>query len=277
MEVKSAIQVLYEEIDWLQKVINQVICSYLLQEGHENRWQDIPVPDLSDSETPYADIVNRWQLDAYHRLAITLAMTPSLRPEILDIFFGRNQIYDRGFTEFGGVVDKNHSGFLPTGQTLCFLLSAVDQELRTIVNDILGRDNILIKEQVIKIGQTEEYVPNMNGVLSLSNEWLHFLITGTKLNIEQSAEFPAKKISTNMEWDDVVLDELVLEQVMEINTWLSYRTTLMKDWNLEKMIKPGYRTLFYGPPGTGKTLTATLLGKTSGKDVYKVDLSMIVS
>jgi len=35
--------------------------------------------------------------------------------------------------------------------------------------------------------------------------------------------------------------------------------------------------LFYGPPGTGKTLTACLLGKSTGKDVYRVDLSMIVS
>ena len=35
--------------------------------------------------------------------------------------------------------------------------------------------------------------------------------------------------------------------------------------------------LFYGPPGTGKTLAATLLGKKNNMDVYRVDLSMIVS
>jgi len=51
----------------------------------------------------------------------------------------------------------------------------------------------------------------------------------------------------------------------------------MKEWGLYKKIKPGYRSLFYGPPGTGKTLTASLLGKTSARDVYRVDLSMIVS
>src|SRR5204863_2251929 len=32
-----------------------------------------------------------------------------------------------------------------------------------------------------------------------------------------------------------------------------------------------------GPPGTGKTLTAGLLGKEFNKDVYRVDLSQIVS
>jgi SpoVK/Ycf46/Vps4 family AAA+-type ATPase len=35
--------------------------------------------------------------------------------------------------------------------------------------------------------------------------------------------------------------------------------------------------LFYGPPGTGKTLTASLLGKEFQRDVYRVDLSQIVS
>jgi len=40
---------------------------------------------------------------------------------------------------------------------------------------------------------------------------------------------------------------------------------------------PGYRSLFYGPSGTGKTLTATLIGAELGVDVYRIDLSMVVS
>lgn len=42
-------------------------------------------------------------------------------------------------------------------------------------------------------------------------------------------------------------------------------------------MKPGYRVLFYDPSGTGKTLTATLLGKYTERNVYRVDLSMVVS
>ena len=42
-------------------------------------------------------------------------------------------------------------------------------------------------------------------------------------------------------------------------------------------IAPGYRALFFGPPGTGKTLTAMLLGKYTGRDVYRIDLSLVVS
>ena len=46
---------------------------------------------------------------------------------------------------------------------------------------------------------------------------------------------------------------------------------------MRKQIKAGYRVLFYGPPGTGKTLTATLIGKAKQRDVYRIDLSTIVS
>ncbi|MCG8576203.1 MAG: ATP-binding protein, partial [Flavobacteriales bacterium] len=48
-------------------------------------------------------------------------------------------------------------------------------------------------------------------------------------------------------------------------------------YNIEKRAKVGFKALFYGPPGTGKTMTAAILGKELGKDVYRVDLSLIVS
>jgi SpoVK/Ycf46/Vps4 family AAA+-type ATPase len=46
---------------------------------------------------------------------------------------------------------------------------------------------------------------------------------------------------------------------------------------MRRYLKPGYRALFYGPPGTGKTLTATLLGKQTDREVFRVDLSLVVS
>jgi SpoVK/Ycf46/Vps4 family AAA+-type ATPase len=58
---------------------------------------------------------------------------------------------------------------------------------------------------------------------------------------------------------------------------VQHQDTLMNDWRLRKRLKPGFRTLFYGPPGTGKTLTASLLGKTTGLSVYRIDLSKVVS
>ncbi len=75
----------------------------------------------------------------------------------------------------------------------------------------------------------------------------------------------------------MVVDYQVAGQLEEINTWITGHHTVMEKWNLKRILKPGYRSLFYGPPGTGKTLAATLLGKRNQMDVYRVDLSMIVS
>jgi AAA+ superfamily predicted ATPase len=277
METETHILILQQEMDWLQAVIDQAIKTYLLQDGHEDNWFDIALPDLEEIDCPYANAVKNWDLDIYSRLALALAMAPHVRPELLDIFFGKNQVYDRGFTEFGGVLDKGHSGFLPTGQTLNFLITVSDTALTSIVNNIFSKYSILIKEDVLSLTAVDTYLPRLNGILSLNNSWFNYFLTGEQLQVEQSAAFPAQKITTTMDWQDVVLDDQVMHQVTEINTWIKHGETLMNDWGLFKKIKPGYRTLFYGPPGTGKTLTATLIGKSSGREVYKVDLSLIIS
>ena len=46
---------------------------------------------------------------------------------------------------------------------------------------------------------------------------------------------------------------------------------------MEDRLTPGYTALFYGPPGTGKTFSACLLGQFCQRDVYKIDLSLMVS
>jgi SpoVK/Ycf46/Vps4 family AAA+-type ATPase len=75
----------------------------------------------------------------------------------------------------------------------------------------------------------------------------------------------------------LVLHPNTLRQIHEIEHWLTHNDTLLHEWGMKKRIKPGYRALFYGPPGTGKTLTATLLGKYTDKDVFRIDLSRVVS
>jgi hypothetical protein len=278
MESKNFIFTLFNEIDWLEKVINHVISTYLKHEDFEDKdWTEISPPNLKEVDGPYARIVNEWDLNIYERLAISLSFAPHIKPEVLDVFFGQNKIYNRGFTEFGGIIDKEHSGFLPTGQTLLFLVSANNPELRIEVMNIFHDQNSIMKEQMLSLSETRDYTPDYNGVLSIANRWLHYFITGNQPKIEQSATFPAKRITTHLDWEDIVLNDHVMDQVLELNTWLDYGNTLMNDWGLYKKIKPGYRALFYGPPGTGKTLTVTLLGKDSNREVYRVDLSMIVS
>ena len=75
----------------------------------------------------------------------------------------------------------------------------------------------------------------------------------------------------------MIIEQVVRQEIDNILLWIKHKNKILDDWDLSKSIKPGYKALFYGPPGTGKTFTAALIGKKSGKDVYKIDLSMVVS
>ena len=53
--------------------------------------------------------------------------------------------------------------------------------------------------------------------------------------------------------------------------------TIMEDENFKRRIKPGLQVLFFVSPGTVNTLNAALLGKQFEKDVYRIELSQILS
>ncbi|NOQ72947.1 MAG: AAA family ATPase [Crocinitomix sp.] len=268
---------LENEFVWLEKVIQHAVSSYLMHEGYETSWLDIELPELEDTEGAYAQFVQEHKLNAFERLALILALAPHIKPEKLDIFFGKNQLYDRPFTEFGGYLDNAFNGFLPTIQTLLFIAAASDPTLRNEVIKSIEPKAFLMQEQILTRKTTGNNLPSNAELLCVTDRWLHFFQTAEELPLEQSAEFPAQHITTQMDWEDLVLEDAILEELLEINTWLNKGKDIMAEWGLDKKIKPGYRTLFYGPPGTGKTLTATVLGKTTGKDVFRIDLSMIVS
>jgi SpoVK/Ycf46/Vps4 family AAA+-type ATPase len=117
----------------------------------------------------------------------------------------------------------------------------------------------------------------MSGKLVLDSDYLNWLINGYMYLPKMSMTFPAQHLTTKMAWEDLVLNRSTLSQVQELKDWIQYNDVLFFDWGMEKKLKPGYRALFHGPPGTGKTLTATLLGNETGKAVFRIDLSMVIS
>ena len=274
---QNNITVLYQEMEWLSLVVNQVVVSYLKQDGHEMHWLEIPPPELIPGESIYADIVIEWDLNTFERLALALSMATSLKPDVLDILFGVNQLTERGFSEFGGITDKAFGGFIPTGQTLNFIIAGNDPQWRLETMYILSSRHRLMAEQVTELLPADDALPDWAGVYKINNRWLNFFITGLHVRPELSSNFPAHPLETPMEWDELVLDYNVMSKVDEIRAWLSYGDLLMEEWRLNQKVKPGYRAVFFGPPGTGKTLTAALLAKSTKREVYRVDLSMVVS
>ena len=266
-----------QELDWLEAVISTRLSLYFGTECAYASVEDIQFPDVTDDPSPYGRLVNEYDLSIVERLVLILTLAPHIRPQLLDYFFVRNNAYDRGFTEFGGIKGKNHSGFLPTGETALFLIAGDDVQRRIRIQTLLLHESILLKKNIVRLGVADPEEPALSGPLLLTADYVAYLTTGEFSKPNFSPDFPASLVSTNMSWDDLVIEYHVMSEVMEIKAWIDGSEELMKNVHLKKYLKPGYRALFYGPPGTGKTLTASLLGRSTGLDVYKIDLSMVVS
>jgi hypothetical protein len=175
------------------------------------------------------------------------------------------------------MVNANHAGFWPTAETAAFVLAGSDLERRFAVQALFDPEHFFRRERMLEMDDARPAQSLFSTALTLGKEYLFRITTGSGYKPAFSRAFPATRITTEQDWDDLILPAQVLHEVEEVRAWIQHRDTLMRDWNLGKRIKPGYRSLFYGPPGTGKTLTATLLGKTTGLDVYRIDLSLLVS
>ncbi|MDP3468471.1 MAG: ATP-binding protein [Daejeonella sp.] len=275
--LKANADVLSREMQWLALVIDTRMKLYFSQDSDYNEIYELPAPVLESNDSVYASVVNYYNMTFNERIILSLALAPHIQPHLLDIFFIKNSTYDRGFTEVGGIKGQNHGGFIPTGETAAFIIAGLDLEKRFNLINIFGEDHFFRKFKILDLVHTQPHEPFLSGVITVSPEFLSYFTSGVSHKPDYGINFPAKLITTNLDWSDLVLEENILEEVNEIKDWIEYGHTLMNDWGMSKKFKPGFRTLFYGPPGTGKTLTASLLGKSSGLDVYRIDLSMVVS
>jgi hypothetical protein len=233
-------------------------------------------PDHGQSPSSWASFLRDNPLSFTERAALVLAMVPHLRPRLLDVFFTRNATFDRRFTEFGGT--RIDDEFEPTGETLAFFLGGDSLEARVAVARLLEPDHRLIRGDVLRLGATPRRdQPAMKSPLRVSPEYLSLFTLGRRPRPVLSADFPAQRLETALDWSDLVLHPGTHKQLAEIQAFIAHGHTLMRDWSMAARLRPGHRALFHGPPGTGKTLTCALLGKTCGRDVYRVDLSLVVS
>ena len=258
---KSNAKTLAAELQWLNQVINTRMNLYWGKTTEYNSIYDIQPPDLSNDGSYYAQVVGHYAMNFDERVILLLSLAPHVQPQLLDVFFVKNADYDRGFTEVGGIKGKNHSGFIPTGETAAFILAANSLESRFHIVELFGEDHFFQKHKILRLVNSASDEPFLSGVLNMYTEYLSYFTSGTTHKPDYNINFPAKRISTEMDWDDLVLEEHILKEVLEISDWIKYGNHILNEWGLKKKIKPGYRTLFYGPPGTGKTLTASLPGQ----------------
>lgn len=276
-KIKHNARDIRKELDWFRQILKTRSKLNAREEAEYGDVYEILPPVFNGSDSAYAEFVKKHKLDYEERFLLVLAMVPHIKPELLDMFMAKNQNTQQIYTEFGGKKGKHHLGFLPTGETAVFILAGSSLERRFAIQRAFDAGHLFSRENILWLEDMENGEPMLSGALQVSKEVLDLLTLGEYRKPQFSTEFPAKLLTTKMDWSDLVLGKNILDQLNEIETWILNHDTLMKEWGMEKKLKPGYKTLFHGPPGTGKTLTATLLGKKTGRDVYRIDLSQTVS
>jgi hypothetical protein len=267
---------LERELQWLDRVLQARLCLHFGQPCEVRDVREL-TPPAPLGEDPFARFLRSTPCSFDERLVLVLALAPHVRPQLLDTLFVRNRNLDRGYTEFGGWKGKSHGGFLPTCETAVFLLAGEDLPRRFAATALFDDTHWFQRRGVLRVEHDAPGEPPLAAALLLQPEFRELLTTGLAHKPDFSAGFPARLITTALGWNDLVLAPEVMDEIEAINTWLAHADELLQGWGLAKSVKPGYRSLFFGPPGTGKTLTATLIGQKARADVYRIDLSMVVS
>jgi hypothetical protein len=258
-----------QAFDDLSQVIHQRLDSFF---NHEKK-TDAPLPGINVPDLKF--ISHQFTNEEY--LTLLMALTPHLQPGFFDHIIQQKFPQGGDFPQLGGVRGKQFRGFLPTGETVLFILAGEDLEKRFEISKLFTENHFFARHHILWLDDPPPGEPRMSGKLVISSDAHDLLIHGQLSHPKFGVQFPAQLIQTQLEWKDLILNEATFLQLKDLENWIRHGHTLLYEWNLKDRIKPGYKVLFYGPPGTGKTLAATLLGKYTGKDVYKIDLSMVVS
>lgn len=89
----------------------------------------------------------------------------------------------------------------------------------------------------------------------------------------------AHKITPKYTWSDIVLPKEQVAQLRELLSYVKYRHVVYSEWGFDRKLSlgKGLNVLFSGPSGTGKTMAAEVMARELGLDLYRIDLSMVVS
>ena len=100
---------------------------------------------------------------------------------------------------------------------------------------------------------------------------------------QQQLSYDLGQITTRIplvhRWEDLVVSEEVYHVLCEMIVFIEHAATVHDQWGFggDEGRGPGVAALFAGPPGTGKTMCASVMARELGMELFRVDLSQMVS
>jgi hypothetical protein len=108
---------------------------------------------------------------------------------------------------------------------------------------------------------------------------IHHLFAAARLVSGQELGSLASKVIPKYTWQDLILPPDPLAQLQEICDQAKHRSLVYGEWGFERKLSlgKGLNVLFTGSSGTGKTMAAQVIAHELQVDLYKIDLSQVVS
>ena len=99
------------------------------------------------------------------------------------------------------------------------------------------------------------------------------------MNTRPRLDLLAQRVEPRATWDDIVLTETVSDLLHQVGAQVRHRHLVYDEWGFrEKMSRGlGINALFAGESGTGKTMAAEVLADELKLNLYRIDLSAVVS
>ena len=151
---------------------------------------------------------------------------------------------------------------------------------RSLVNDTEAADELAAKFRfgknkataALKSAQSIARMRNpANPIMTLDDLYL-----GCKAQSNPISS--ASKITPRYTWEDIILPKDKKMQLKEVCNYIKHYATVYESWGFDKHSRgKGLNVLFSGPSGTGKTMAAEIVSGELRLDLYKIDLSMVVS
>jgi hypothetical protein len=131
--------------------------------------------------------------------------------------------------------------------------------------------NLVTIHQIARTVATE---PSDNGHITHDRLWGACLVSA-RPRLDQLAQ----RLDPKATWDDIVLPEEQMSLLRQIADQVGQRIRVYDDWGFRQKMNRGLgiNALFAGPSGTGKTMAAEVMTNDLRLNLYRIDLSAVVS
>ncbi|MCB0208687.1 MAG: ATP-binding protein [Anaerolineae bacterium] len=130
-------------------------------------------------------------------------------------------------------------------------------------------------------GQIRDAVAAACGIAAQNHTDLteEILFTTARAYSNPRLEALARKIVPRYGWSDIILPDDQMKILEEIIDTVRGRPQVLEQWGVGQKLVSGaaITILFAGDPGTGKTMAAEVIANQLKLDLYKIDLSTVVS